>query len=293
MSNVSLELLRLFCIVAETGKIYKTAERLYISQPAVTQSIKKLEDELGGALFYRTPKGVVLTEQGKSLYSFIKPSIDALENAPKKFSQYVNLEEGSLKIKCGSTLSEIVLFKPLEKFMRNYPKISVDVVSGRSSTAIEMVSNGELDMAIVPLPSENTKDNIDIVKYAPLELVVYSTKEYLEKNNIDINSWSDIQKGNLILPTVTSNTGKVIYSFFENQGIDIKFKYIFSSNTSRKRMVKDGLGIGIGLKDAIEKDNFVISNLKLPKIDIEIVIQKKEIASFATLELLEYIMDNK
>ena len=82
MSNVSLELLRLFCIVAQTGKIYKAAESLYISQPAVTQSIKKLEEELGGALFYRTPKGVVLTEQGKSLYSFIKPSIDALENAP-------------------------------------------------------------------------------------------------------------------------------------------------------------------------------------------------------------------
>ena len=113
MSNVSLELLRLFCIVAENGKIYKTAEKLYISQPAVTQSIKKLEDELGGALFYRIPKGVVLTEQGKSLYSFIKPSIDALENAPKKFSQYINLKEGSLKIKAGTTISEIVLFNPL------------------------------------------------------------------------------------------------------------------------------------------------------------------------------------
>ena len=177
--------------------------------------------------------------------------------------------------------------------MRNYPKVSVDVVSGRSSTAIEMVSNGELDMAIVPLPSENTKDNTDIIKYAPLELVVYSTKEYLENSNIDINSWSDIQKGNLILPTVTSNTGKVIYSFFENQGIDIKFKYIFSSNTSRKRMVKDGLGIGIGLKEDLKDENFVISNLKLPKLDIGIIIQKKEIASFATLKLLEYIMDNK
>ena len=293
MSNVSLELLRLFCIVAQTGKIYKAAESLYISQPAVTQSIKKLEEELGGALFYRTPKGVVLTEQGKSLYSFIKPSIDALENAPKKFSQYINLEEGSLKIKAGTTISEIVLFNPLEKFMRDYPKICVDVVSGRSSTAIEMVSNSELDMAIVPLPSEEIKENIDIIKYKSLELVVYSTKEYLEKNNIDINKWEDILKGTLILPTTTSNTGKVIYSFFQTQNLNINSKYIFSSNTSRKRIAKDGLGIGIGLKDAIKKDNFVISNLKLPKIDIGIIIQKKEIASFATLKLLEYIMDNK
>ena len=73
--------------------------------------------------------------------------------------------------------------------MRDYPKICVDVVSGRSSTAIEMVSNGELDMAIVPLPSEEIKENIDIIKYKSLELVVYSTKEYLEKNNIDINKW--------------------------------------------------------------------------------------------------------
>ena len=58
-------------------------------------------------------------------------------------------------------------------------------------------------------------------------------------------------------------------------------------------MVKDGLGIGIGLKEDLKDENFVISNLKLPKLDIGIIIQKKEIASFATLKLLEYIMDNK
>lgn len=293
MSEVSLELLKLFCIVAETGKIYKAAESLYISQPAVTQSIKKLEDELGGALFYRTPKGVILTEQGKSLYNFIKPSIDTLENAPKKFSQYINLEEGSIKIKCGSTLSEIVLFKPLKEFITDYPNIIIDVVSGLSSSAVEMVSNGKLDMAIVPLPFENTKDNVDVVKYKPLDLVIYSTKEYLEKNNIDINKWSDILKGNLILPTVESNTGKVIYSFLDEQNIQVERKYIFSSNSSRKRMVKEGLGIGIGLKDALKDENFVISKLKLPILNVGIIIQKKDIASFATLKLLDYILGDK
>ena len=62
--NINLELYRLFYDVALTGNISKTAEKLFISQPAVTQSIQKLEEQLGGKLFYRVPKGVMLTEEG-------------------------------------------------------------------------------------------------------------------------------------------------------------------------------------------------------------------------------------
>ena len=70
---IDFELYRVFKIVADEENLTKASKKLYISQPAVTQGIKKLEEQLGGSLFHRTPKGVVLTDQGKSLYSFIKP----------------------------------------------------------------------------------------------------------------------------------------------------------------------------------------------------------------------------
>lgn len=86
MNNVSFDLYNLFYVVANVGNISKAAESLYISQPAVTQSIRKLEEQLGGTLFYRVPRGVVLTEEGKKLYNYIKGSIEVMENAEKKFS---------------------------------------------------------------------------------------------------------------------------------------------------------------------------------------------------------------
>ena len=75
LENISFDLYRLFYCVANCNTISKAAELLYISQPAVTQGIKKLEDQIEGKLFYRTNKGIELTEEGKRLYQYIEKSI--------------------------------------------------------------------------------------------------------------------------------------------------------------------------------------------------------------------------
>lgn len=292
MQEIDFDLLKLFCIVADTGKIYKAAESLYISQPAVTQQIKKLESELGGNLFYRTPKGVVLTEQGKSLYNFVKPSIEILENAPKKFSQYINLEEGKIRIKTGTTIGKVVLFEPLAQFIQDYPKIEIDMSSGLSTSAVEAVSNGKVDLALITLPAENDKDNVEIIEYKPLDQVLFSTKEYLEEKGIDIDNLDDVlTKGDLIFPTTESNTGKILYKYLREKGYDVKPTYSISSNSTREYIVKTGKGIAFGLKDNLSDSNLVISKLKFPISKVGIVVQKKDIASFATLKLLEYILE--
>ena len=70
--NTNLELYRVFCEVAKYESISKAAEKMYISQSAITQSIKKLENLLGGQVFYRSKTGVELTEEGKNLYEYVK-----------------------------------------------------------------------------------------------------------------------------------------------------------------------------------------------------------------------------
>lgn len=97
--NIDIEFYKVFCIVAETGSFSKAAEKLYISQPAITQTIKKLEEQLGGKLFFRNNNGVALTEEGKHLYEYIKDSIEIIENASSKFNQYKNLDEGIVRIR--------------------------------------------------------------------------------------------------------------------------------------------------------------------------------------------------
>jgi len=97
--NIDIEFYKVFCCVAESGSFSKAAEKLYISQPAITQTIKKLEEQLGGKLFYRNNNGVSLTEEGKYLYEYIKDSMTTIENASLKFKQYINLEEGIIRIR--------------------------------------------------------------------------------------------------------------------------------------------------------------------------------------------------
>ena len=95
--NTDFELYWVFCEVVKYKNISKTAESMYISQSAITQSIQKLENLLGGKVFYRNKNGVELTEEGKSLYEYIKDSIEKINNAENLFSKYNDLEKGKIR----------------------------------------------------------------------------------------------------------------------------------------------------------------------------------------------------
>ena len=83
--NIDFELYRVFYTVANNGNITKASEELNISQPAISKSIKNLEEQLGGNLFVRTKRGVILTDEGKEFYSYIKQAIEYINNAENKF----------------------------------------------------------------------------------------------------------------------------------------------------------------------------------------------------------------
>ena len=104
--NINFELYKVFYEVANEKSISKGAEKLMISQPAVTKSIQTLESELGGKLFIRTPKGIVLTNEGKELYSYIKEGMTYFINGTNKFMSLKNLESGVLNIGASASISE-------------------------------------------------------------------------------------------------------------------------------------------------------------------------------------------
>ena len=87
--NIDFELYRIFYTVANHKNITKASEELNISQPAISKSIKNLEEQLGGSLFVRTKRGVILTEEGKEFYNYIKQAIEYISNAENKFTQLI------------------------------------------------------------------------------------------------------------------------------------------------------------------------------------------------------------
>ena len=114
--NINFELYRIFYTVANTKNITKAAEELMISQPAISKSIKNLEEQLGGQLFIRTKRGVILTDEGKEFYNYIKRAMEYIYNAESKFTDLINLNTGTIKIGISSTLTKEFLIPYLEEF---------------------------------------------------------------------------------------------------------------------------------------------------------------------------------
>ena len=117
---------KIFESVARNESISKASEELFISQPAVSQSIKKLEESIGGELFNRTKYGVRLTTEGKAFYDYIKKGLDYIENGERIFSSLKNLNIGTIRIGASSTITKNILIPYLKTFHKLYPNININ-----------------------------------------------------------------------------------------------------------------------------------------------------------------------
>lgn len=134
------------------GSISKAANALYISQPAITKAIKKLEQELSITLFNRSPKGVSLTENGKIFFEFIKNGVESFMNGEHKLTALNNLETGILRIGASSTITRYFLLPFIEKFHTLYPKIEISITNHLTNNMVSLLKKGSLDFLIVNLP---------------------------------------------------------------------------------------------------------------------------------------------
>ena len=125
--NVDLELYKIFYIVAKNKHMTKASEELHISQPAISQSIKKLEEQLGGTLFIRSNKGMELTEEGMMIYDYVKGALELIKNAENDFTAFKDLSKGEVKIGCSTTLTKLLLIEPIKEFNKDYPNIDIKV----------------------------------------------------------------------------------------------------------------------------------------------------------------------
>lgn len=155
--NINFESYKIFYYVALYKNISKAANSLYISQPAITKSIKKLERELGITLFNRTPKGVTLTENGKIFFDFVKNGVESFMNGEHKVTALNNLETGVLRIGASTTVTQHFLLPYIEKFHNMYPKIEISVTNHLTNTMISLLKKGSLDLLIVNLPMKEDR----------------------------------------------------------------------------------------------------------------------------------------
>lgn len=152
--SVKLELYKVFKEVAEAGNITAAAQALFISQSAVSQSVKQLESELHTRLFARNSRGVSLTAEGRMLYEYVRSAMGLLETGEAKLSQTRELQMGHLTIGASDTVTSQFLLPFLDSFHRQYPAIHIQIISGRSHKVLGLLQSGKVDIAFASTPQE-------------------------------------------------------------------------------------------------------------------------------------------
>ena len=145
--TAKLELYRVFREVAETGNISAAAQNLYISQSAVSQSVKQLEGALQTRLFIRSPRGVTLTDDGQMLFEHVRSAMGLLETGEEKLAQTRALQMGKLVIGASDTVTSQFLLPHLDSFHKKYPNIHIQIISGRSHKVLGLLQSGKVDIA--------------------------------------------------------------------------------------------------------------------------------------------------
>lgn len=230
------------------GSISKAANFLYISQPAITKSIKKLEQELGITLFYRTPKGVTLTDGGKIFFEYIKNGVESFMNGEHKLTALNNLETGILKIGASTTVTKYFLLPFIEKFHKDYPKIEISITNHLTSTMISLLKKGSLDLLIVNLPMK-LDNTLNVIPCAELHDCFAGNLDY--KNQISSNiSVSDLVANYpIITQKEPSNTRAFLNSFMESNNVEFHPQFDIVSYSLVKDFAKIGMGISYITKE--------------------------------------------
>lgn len=194
----------IFHTVAKAGNISKAANQLYISQPAISKSISKLEAELGTALFARSSKGVTLTEEGQVLYEYVERAFDSLNMGEENLKNYKELGIGHIRIGVSTSLCKHILLDYLKDFIRENPNIKFSIDCHSTVNTIKLLRNEDIDIGLIC----NTELPKGIV-YSPVKEihdVFVASPEYLDnfyernENALDdmMDELSPHIKGNII-----------------------------------------------------------------------------------------------
>ena len=161
--NTNLELYKVFYTVATQQSVTAASEFLCVSQPAVSQAVRQLEEKLGVRLFDRNPRGMSLTKTGKTLFHFIEQAYHLIDKGEKQLADISGLSLGEIHISAGDTICRKLLLPVIQRFHRKYPGIKMHVTNRTSSQTVELLRSGKIDMGIVSLPVEIPEIRTEII----------------------------------------------------------------------------------------------------------------------------------
>ena len=264
--SVKLELYRVFKEVAEVGNITAAAQALYISQSAVSQSIKQLESDLQTRLFSRNSRGVTLTAEGKMLYEYVRSAMGLLETGEEKLSQTRELQMGQLVIGASDTVTSQFLLPYLDSFHRDHPAIHIQIISGRSHKVLGLLRSGKVDIAFASTPTDMT--SLETFPCFPTHSIFVAGAEY--PCDFDhVYSLEEISAFPLILLERKASSRLYLERFFLQNGLRLNPEIELGARSLLVDLAAIGFGVA-GVTEEFVKSELSSGKLRKLKTDFSI-----------------------
>ncbi|MBO5032330.1 MAG: LysR family transcriptional regulator [Lachnospiraceae bacterium] len=286
----NLEYYKVFYYVAKYGSLTVAASRLSISQPAVSQAVKQLEEALNAKLFVRASRGVRLTCEGESLYSYVKKGYEEIELGEKQLSQMLNLESGELRIGASDMTLRFYLLPYLEKYHEAYPHIKVKVTNAPTPETLKLLKEGKIDFGVVSTPlSDDSEFAVRMVK--EIEDCFVAGRKFIQYKNrmLDLQ---ELEKLPIISLEKNTSTRTCMDEFLMENEVEMHPEFELATSDMIVQFAIRNLGVGSVMKEfAMEylesgKLFELRFNTMLPKRHICVVTQKKARNSRAAEKLL-------
>lgn len=241
---VNLDLYRVFYTVARCGSLTKAAEELYISQPAVSQAIKQLENQLGTTLFNRTHRGMELSAQGGRLvYDNVEQALGLLNGVEDKLSEMKQEATGTLRIGASETIFQYCLSDKIVEYRKLYPQVRFELLSDVSPITIEQLKTNRCDIGFLnlPVPEDDEIKITDTIML--LNDVFIAGRAFSELEGKQLSVW-DLQNYPLVFLQEHTVARAAADNFFRSLGLNLRPAIEVDSWGFMKRLVVEGMGIG-------------------------------------------------
>jgi LysR family cyn operon transcriptional activator len=248
---MNLELYRTFYAIAQSGSISKASEELYITQPAVSRSLRQLEDSLECALFFRTSKGVKPTPEGEILLQYIEQAFNFILLGEKKINEVKNLESGEIRIGVSDTLCKYYLVPYLKLFNTLFPAIKIKAISPTTPVIIEWLKAGKIDFGIVNLPFSDPQ--IELKQIMEVQDCLVAGEKY-KQLGYRRQPLAEITRYPLLLLEKSSNSRRYIDAYFHQHGLTAAPDYELGNFDLLIHFAKHDFGIACVIRNFIQED---------------------------------------
>lgn len=281
---------RIFYAVARAGNISRAAKELYISQPAISKAVGKLEESLGVTLFMRSSRGVTLTAEGQVLYQHVSNAFDTLSRGENELKRIRDFNIGQIRIGVSNTLCKYILLPYLKGFLEQFPHVRILIDSQDTARTISMLEQQQLDIGLIAEP--RARRGLSFLPVMQIEDAFVCTRAYLDNLRIREGESADLFTSGTILLLNRSNMTRVhIDAYFAEQGIEPRQILEATTMDLLIEFAKTGLGIGCVIRDFVKDE---LSDGTLIEIPLAAPIRKRTIGfayhpAFATKTMRHFI----